>query len=69
MKSEKRPTIKIFKIGNAYYFKHSFDDPELLRELKPYYEKKHSKFKMATAGKRNKVMEILDKKGYDIHLK
>ncbi len=37
--TEKRPCINIFKLGNAYYFKHFFDDPELLRELKPYYEK------------------------------
>ncbi len=69
MKSEKRPIIKIFKIGNAYYFKHFFDDPELLRELKPYYEKKYSRFKMATAGERNKVMKLLGEKGYDIVLK
>jgi hypothetical protein len=69
MKFEKRPVIKIFKIGNAYYFKYFFDDPELLRELKPYYEKKHNKFKMATAGERNKVMKLLDKKGYDVVMK
>ncbi len=69
MKLEKHPIIKIFKIGNAYYFNNFFDDPELLRELEPYHEKKHSRFKMATAGERNKVMEILDKKGYDILLK
>ncbi len=69
MKFEKRPIIKIFKIGNAYYFKQSFEDPELIRELKPYYEKKHNRFKMATAGERNEVMKLLDKKGYDILLK
>ncbi len=69
MKFEKSPIIKIFKIGNAYYFKYFFDDPELFKELEPYYEKKHNRFKMATAGERNKVMEILDKKGYDVLLK
>ncbi len=69
MEFEKRPIINIFKIGNAYYFKHFFDDPELLRELKPYYEKKHSRFKMATAGERNKVMKLLGKKGYNMLLK
>jgi hypothetical protein len=35
--TEKRHRINIFKIGNAYYFKHFFDDPELFRELEPYY--------------------------------
>jgi hypothetical protein len=69
MKFEKRPIIKIFKIGSAYYFKHFFDDPELLRELEPYYEKRHHRFKIATAGDRTKVMKFLDKKGYDIRLK
>ncbi len=69
MKFEKRPIINIFKLGNGYYFKHFFDDPELFRELEPYYEKKHHRFKMATAGERNKVMKLLDKKGYNILLK
>ncbi len=69
MKFEKRPIIKIFKLGNAYYFKHVFDDPELFRELEPCYEKKHHRFKMATAGERNKVMKLLEKKGYHILLK
>ncbi len=69
MKFEKRPIIKIFKIGNAYYFMHFFDDLELLRELEPYYEKRHHRFKITTAGERNKVVEILDKRGYDILLK
>jgi len=36
---EKRPRINIFKLSGAYYFKHFFDDPELFRELEPYYEK------------------------------
>jgi len=43
----------------------SFDDPELFRELEPYYEKTSYRFKMATAGKRNKVMKLLDRKGFD----
>jgi hypothetical protein len=25
--SEKRPSINIFKLGGAYYFKHFFEDP------------------------------------------
>ncbi len=69
MKFEKRPSINIFKLGNAYYFKHVFDDPELFKELEPYYEKRHHRFKITTAGERNKVVEILDKRGYDILLK
>ncbi len=69
MKSEKRPIINIFKLGNAYYFKHFFDDPELLKELEPYYEKKHNRFKMTTAGERKKVMKLLGEKGYDMLLK
>jgi hypothetical protein len=63
--TEKRPRINIFKLGGVYYFKHFFDDPELFRELEPYYEKARYRFKMATAGERNKVMKLLDKKGYD----
>ena len=50
--TEKRPRINIFKISGAYYFKHFFDDPELFRELEPYYEKASYRFKMATAGER-----------------
>jgi hypothetical protein len=69
MKFERHPIIKIFKLGNAYYFKHFFDDTELFRELEQYYEKKHNRFKMATAGERNKVIKLLEKKGYDILLK
>jgi hypothetical protein len=61
----KRPRINIFKLGGAYYFKHFFDDPELFRELEPYYEKARYRFRMATAGERNKVMKMLDRKGYD----
>ncbi len=30
--TEKRPSINIFKLNKAYYFKHFFDDPELFRE-------------------------------------
>jgi len=47
--AEKRPRINIFKLGSAYYFKHFFDDPELFRELEPFYEKARYRFKMATA--------------------
>ncbi|MDW7727439.1 MAG: hypothetical protein SCH70_10100 [Candidatus Methanoperedens sp.] len=65
---EKRPCINIFKIGSAYYFKYFFNDPDLFRELEPYYEKPRYRFKMATAGERNKVMKLLDKKGYDPNL-
>ncbi len=66
--TEKRQRINIFKIGGAYYFKHFFDDPELFRELEPFYEKQKYRFKTPTAGERNKVMKILDKKGYDPNL-
>ncbi|VVB94397.1 Uncharacterised protein [uncultured archaeon] len=63
--TEKRPLINIFKLSGAYYFKYFFDDPDLFRELEPFYEKQRYRFKMATAGERNKVMKILDMKGYD----
>jgi hypothetical protein len=66
--TNKRPRINIFKISGAYYFKHFFDDQELFRELEPFYDKSRYRFKMATAGERNKVMKILDKKGYDPNL-
>jgi len=62
---EKRPCINIFKLNKAYYFKHFFNDPELFRELEPYYEKASYRFKMASAGARNKVMKYLDRKGFD----
>lgn len=62
---EKRPRINIFKISGAYYFKHFFDDPELFRELEPFYEKQRYRFKMPTVGERNKIMKLLDRKGYD----
>jgi hypothetical protein len=62
---KKRPRINIFKLVGAYYFKHFFDDLELFKELEPYYEKQRYRFKMKTAGERNKVMKYLDKKGYD----
>ncbi len=63
--TEKRPRINIFKLGGAYYFKHFFDDPQLFRELEPFHEKGRFRFKMATVGERNKVMKLLDRKGYD----
>jgi hypothetical protein len=63
--TEKRPLINIFKLGGAYYFKYFFDDPELFRELEPFYEKARYRFQMATAGERNNVMKLLDMKGYD----
>ena len=63
--TEKRPSINIFKLNKAYYFKHFFDDPELFRELEPYYEKQRYRFKMATAEERNKIMKLLDRKGLD----
>jgi hypothetical protein len=63
---EKLPSINIFKLNKAYYFKHFFDTPELFRELEPFYEKQHYRFKMATAGERNKVMKLLDMKGFDL---
>jgi hypothetical protein len=63
--TEKRPRINIFKIDGAYYFKQFFDDTELFRELEPFYEKQRYRFKMPTAGERNKVMKMLDRKGYD----
>ncbi len=62
---EKRPRINIFKIDNAYYFKYFFDDPELFRELEPFYEKQRYRFKMPASGERNKVMKLLDRKVYD----
>ena len=63
--TEKRHRINIFKLNKAYYFKHFFDDPELFRQLEPYYEKANYRFKMPTAGERNKVMKLLDRKGFD----
>jgi hypothetical protein len=65
--TNKRPSINIFKLQGAYYFKHFhfFDDPELFRDLELFYDKPRYRFKMATAGERNKVMKILDLKGYD----
>ncbi len=63
--TEKRPRINIFKLSGAYYFKYFFDDPELFRELEPFYEKQRYRFKMPTSGERNKVMKLLDRKGYD----
>ncbi len=66
--TEKRPRINIFKLGGAYYFKYFFDDPELFRELEPYYDKARYRFRMATAGERNKIMKLLDTKGYDPNL-
>ncbi|HWR26582.1 MAG TPA: hypothetical protein VN316_01765 [candidate division Zixibacteria bacterium] len=63
--AEKRPRINIFKLGGAYYFKYFFDDPEMFKELEPYYEKARYRFRMATTGERNKVMKLLDRKGYD----
>ena len=57
--TETRPRISIFKLGSAYYFKHFFDNPELFRELEPFYEKARYRFKMPTAGERNKVMKLL----------
>ncbi len=63
--TQQRPCINIFKLNKAYYFKHFFNDPELFRELEPYYEKASYRFKMASAGARNKVMKLLDRKGFD----
>jgi hypothetical protein len=63
--TDQRPCINIFKLNKVYYFKHFFDDPELFRELEPYYEKASYRFKMASADARNKVMKLLDRKGFD----
>jgi hypothetical protein len=63
--TQRRPRINIFKLNKSYYFKHFFDDPEIFRELEPYYEKASYRFKMASAGARNKVMKLLDRKGFD----
>ncbi len=63
--TEKRLCINIFKLSDGYYFKHFFDDPELFRELEQFYEKQRYRFRMATVGERNKVMKLLDMKGYD----
>ncbi len=64
--TEKRPRINIFKLSGAYYFKYFFDDPELFRELGSFYEKQRYRFKMPMLGERNKVMKLLDRKGYDL---
>ena len=63
--TDQRPCINIFKLNKVYYFKHFFDDPELFRELEPYYEKTSFRFKMTSAGARNKVMKYLDRNGFD----
>jgi len=63
--TEKHPSINIFKLNKAYFFKHFFDDPELFNELEPYYEKANYRFKMTNAGARNKIMKLLDMKGFD----
>ena len=63
--TQQRPRINIFKLNKVYYFKHFFNDPELFRELEPYYEKASYRFQMASAGARNKVMKYLFRKGFD----
>ncbi len=65
--TQQRPRINLFKLNKVYYFKHFFDNPELFRELEPYYEMASYRFKMATAGARNKVMKYLDRKGFMGH--
>ena len=61
----KRPRINIFKVSGGYYFKYSLMILNYFRELEPFYDKSRYRFKMATAGERNKVMKVLDMKGYD----
>ncbi len=39
--------------------------PDFFKELEPYYEKPKYRFKMASAVARNKVMKLLDRKGFD----
>jgi len=56
----RKPRINIFKIGNAYYFKHFFEDRELFKELEPFYEKPRYRFKMVAIGERNKAMKLLE---------
>jgi len=63
--TQQRPRINIFKLNKVYYFKQFFDDPELFMELEQYYEKASYRFKMTSAGARNKVMKFLDRKGFD----
>ena len=64
----KREKINLFKLGRLWCFKHFFDDKEIFRELKEYYNRDKYRFELLTFGERNKIMKYLDRKGFEPEL-
>ena len=48
-----------------YCFKQYLDDRELFNELSEYYNQEKYRFECKTAGERNKIMKLLQSKGYE----
>jgi len=64
----RRKSITVFKAGGHWIFKHFFDDSEIFRELADYYNKDLFRFEFKTVGERNKVLKLLDLRGFDVEL-
>ena len=61
-------SITVFKAGGHWIFKHFFDDSEIFRELADYYNKDLFRFEFKTVGESNKVLKLLELRGFDVEL-
>jgi len=57
--------IYIFKLGNLWYFKQFFDDPQLFETLAKYYNRERFRFELTTVAARDEAMKYLKANGYD----
>ena len=64
----KRKRITLFKIGKLWLFKCFFEDKEIFKALRDYYNKDLYRFEFESTGARNNALKLLERSGFDYDL-
>lgn len=64
----KRKRIIMFKTAGGWIFKHFFDDRKIFMDLADHYNKDLYRFEFKTVGERNKALNLLERRGFDVDL-
>lgn len=61
----RRPRVNVFNIGEAYLFKHYFDDEAVYERLKPHYNHRQYRFQIP-ADEFDEIRDFLEDHGYEL---
>jgi len=65
---ERLRRIIVFKVGKLWLFKQFFDNKEIFKALRGYYNQDSYRFEFNTTADRNNALKILERNGFDYEL-